>query len=768
MASTKKTVEEHFGLLADIGEISALLSESSDLQGFLDRSVRMVADHLHAQVCSIYLYNDDTQLLTLRSTYGLSLKAVGKIQLNIGEGLVGKALKELRPICVARASQHPDFKYFPEAGEEPYDAFLGVPIQRGVEKIGILVVQRHENERFSNVEVMAMRALTSQLATAIETARTLLQISAAPSAVALPPTAENEPGASFFVKGMTASPGYACGHSVQFMRHPVERILSLSRTHEGPSEGCAQVLEQAIEATLAQLNELQEALGKKLPEVASLIFEAHMMMLKDRSFTSAMREQIEKGASAVRAVAEASTRYIKVFEASSHDYVREKARDVEDLALRLLRNLTGDEDQGGADWKDRIVIARELLPSDILKITLSEVAGVILVGGGLTSHTSILVRSLAIPMIICGDLQLVGIADGEVVVLDADAGNAYINPGRDVRKRFEEREQLRGNAVAHGHRMRSETRMKDGTPVHLMANINLLSELNMALDLKAEGVGLYRTEFPFLIRQALPSEEEQFNVYTRLLTQMEGRDVTIRTLDAGGDKMMTYFSDAPEPNPALGLRSIRLTLKYKDVFEQQIRALLRAGSSAGNLRIMFPMISSLDEFFVARRMVEDCMEALEAESGSPVPRPQIGMMVEVPSVVDLADAFAKEADFFSIGTNDFIQYMLAVDRGNAQVFEYFCPHHPAVLRGLKRIVDAALRRKIDCAVCGEMAHDVRYIPFFLGLGIRRLSVDPHYLPDVQRCVTAWSREEAAAYASALLREDQIVAVERLLQDSPAL
>lgn len=756
-----KTAEEHFGLLADIGEISALLSESPDLQGFLDRCVIMVANHLNAEVCSIYLYDDDSRMLTLRATHGLAKSAVGQIRLAIGEGLVGKALKELRPICVAHASDHPDFKYFPEAGEEPYDAFLGVPIQRGVEKIGILVVQRHARDRFSNVEVMAMRALTSQLATAIETARTLLQM-AAPAEVAKQARVVQR---SFFVNGNAASPGYACGPSIQFMRHPVERMLQLSREHEGESGGGdVAMLDQAIVATLEQLAEMQEALGRKLPEVASLIFEAHMMMLKDRSFVGAMRERIGTGESAVRAVAEVATKYIGIFEASSHDYVREKARDVEDLALRLLTNLTGGDNKAGGDWRGRVVIARELLPSDILKITLAEVAGIIMVGGGLTSHISILVRSLSIPMIVADELLLAGVADGDTVLLDADAGNAYVNPARDVIARFEERDRLRDKAVVHGAAMRSETFMKNGPRVKLLANINLLSELDMALDLKAEGIGLYRTEFPFLIRQALPSEEEQFKVYSRLLERMGEREVTIRTLDAGGDKMMAYLNDGAEPNPALGLRSTRLLLRHRDIFDQQLRAILRAGAGRERWRILFPMICSLDEFRQARAILEDCIEALEAETGEPVTRPEVGMMVELPSVVDLADAFAREADFFSIGTNDFIQYMLGVDRANARVFEYYCPHHPSVLRGLKRVADAAKHRKIECAVCGEMAHDVRYVPFFLGIGIRCLSVDPHYLPEVQQCVLGWSEEAAAAYAASLLAQNVISEIEKLLLD----
>jgi phosphotransferase system enzyme I (PtsP) len=760
-----KTAEQHLGLLADIGEISALLSESPDLQGFLDRCVIMVAEHLNAEVCSIYLYDEDSHVLTLRATHGLAKSAVGKIRLAIGEGLVGKALKELRPICVAHASEHPDFKYFPEAGEEPYEAFLGVPIQRGVEKIGILVAQRQERSRFNNVEVMAMRALTSQLATAIETARTLLQMSTREETVSI----RSDEQRSFFVNGNTASPGYACGPSVQFIRHPVERMLQASRQHGGAGgEGDVANLDAAINATLDQLIEMQTALGQKLPEVASLIFEAHMMMLKDMSFVGAMRERIEKGESAVRAVAEIATQYIGIFEASSHDYVREKARDVEDLTLRLLNNLSGEDRRDGTDWRGRIVIARELLPSDILKITLAEVAGIIMVGGGLTSHISILVRSLSIPMIVADELLLAGVADGDTVLLDADAGNAYVNPAADVMERFAERDRLRDKAVVHSGVMRDQTCMKDGARVKLLANINLLSELDLALDLKAEGIGLYRTEFPFLIRQALPSEEEQYSVYSRLLKRMGEREVTIRTLDAGGDKMMAYLNDGSEPNPALGLRSTRLLLRHRDIFEQQLRAILRAGGGRQKLRILFPMICSIDEFRQARKVVEDCISALEAETDETIAHPEIGMMVELPSVVDMADAFAREADFFSIGTNDFIQYMLGVDRANARVFEYYCPHHPAVLRGLKRIADAAKHNRIECAVCGEMAHDTRYVPFFLGIGIRCLSVDPHFLPDVQKCVMGWTEEAAAEYAASLLAQNVIADIEKRLMDKPAV
>jgi phosphotransferase system enzyme I (PtsP) len=246
------------------------------------------------------------------------------------------------------------------------------------------------------------------------------------------------------------------------------------------------------------------------------------------------------------------------------------------------------------------------------------------------------------------------------------------------------------------------------------------------------------------------------------MQRMHDHDITIRTLDAGGDKVLAYFDDAGEPNPALGLRSTRLTLRYREIFDHQIRAILRAGANAASVRIMFPMISALDEFTEAKSRVTKCIDDLANEGIKMAAKPQIGMMVELPAVLEIIDDLAAEADFFSIGTNDFIQYMLAVDRTNERVADYYCPHHPSVLRGLKRIAVAALRHNIQCAVCGEMAHDPRYIPFFLGIGIRRLSLDPHYLPEVQKCVMGYSTESAEKYADLLLAKSSIKEIESLL------
>lgn len=750
--------EEHYTLLADIGEVSSILSESSDLQGFLDRAVQMVASHLDADVCSIYLYDDQASRLVLRSTHGLRSDAVGRISLEIGEGLVGKTLKELRPICVDRASEHPDFRYFPDLGEEPFEAFLGVPIQRGTERIGVLTVQRQDRRWFDHGEVQAMRALTAQLAAAIETARTLMQMASLQVGLEVP---EPKVDVSSLVKGRTASPGYALGPVVRFTRNPAEKILEQYRDSE-EGTGCSEDLDSALEATMQDLRDMQEELDKKLPEVAALIFEAHMMMLKDQAFTGSMYAEMENGASATAAVAQAAFKYISVFESSKYDYVREKAHDIADLALRVLRHLDGHHESTGNAWRGAIVVAQELLPSDILMITLADVAGIVLCGGGVTSHISIVVRALSIPMIVTDSTVMDDLADGIPVLLDADGGNAYVDPGKDVLEKFSNRESLRAKVDEDQATMQAETRTCDGERVILLANINLLSELALALNLRAEGVGLYRTEFPFLVRPSLPTEEEQFLVYSKLLEQMDEHVVYLRTLDAGGDKMLPYLEMGPEPNPALGLRSTRLTFKLREILSSQLRAILRAGACSPGMHVMFPMISSIDEFREARDTVYKVANELSAEYDETFTPPHVGMMVELPSAVELADAFAAEADFFSIGTNDFIQYMLAVDRNNTSVMDYYCPHHPAVLRGLKRIAAAAKAKNIPCSVCGEMAHDVRYVPFFLGVGIRQLSVDPHYLPEVQQCIQKWSCDEMEEYAEALLHQDSIVDVEKVI------
>ena len=747
---------DHLNLLCDIGELANLIIGSADIQGFLQQTVEMVARHLNADVGSIYLYDDTTRDLVLQATIGLNPSAVGRVRMKSGEGLVGKTFESQKPICEDRASRHPDFKYFKEADEDPFESFLAVPIHRGNEKIGILVVQHEQPGYFDEIDVMAMRAIASQLTGAIENAR--LMIDQDRQSVF---TRENDLLEKLrFVKAKSASGGFAYA-PVMVLKTDRESVWSHGLDSEFVTT--PQGFLNALETTKQQLKDLQDRLSQRLPESAALIFEAHFMILKDARFVDAMLAKIEQGVSAPGAVRDVAGHYMTLFSSAPSAYLQEKAQDIKDLARRLLNNLRKETTQDADHAKGRIVIARQLLPSDLLKLASEDVQGIVLVSGGVTSHVAIIARSLKIPMVIAERGDLLELPDGTSMLLDADIGSIYADPSEAIIQRFETRNQTLETEEKAVRPILAQTRTRDGESIKLLANINLLSEIKLAKDLNVEGIGLYRTEFPFLVRSNLPSEEEQYLVYKRLCDEMDGREVTIRTLDTGGEKLLPYFEGTKEANPELGLRSIRFSLHYRDVFLQQLRAILRAGAGAGKLKIVFPMISGIDEFRQARRAVEEAMVELATQNLPYHSRPALGAMIELPAVLDIINELAQEADFFSIGTNDLIQYMLAVDRSNERVAVYYQPYHPSILRSLHRIIQAAVKAEIEVTVCGEMGHEPEFIPFFIGSGLRTFSVDPHFLRSVQDQIVNLSVPEATAYTRTLLAEPTLEGIQAKLK-----
>jgi phosphotransferase system enzyme I (PtsP) len=475
-----------------------------------------------------------------------------------------------------------------------------------------------------------------------------------------------------------------------------------------------------------------------------------------------MTVPVQKGKNAPDAVIAAGQKYIALFSASPDPYMREKVHDIEDLVTRLIRNLAGREAKL-PPVRHRIVVATDLYPSDLLKLSSEEVKGIVLLSGGVTSHVSILARSLQIPMVIVNDPVTNNISDGDRILIDAEIGNVYINPGKDIVQEFKDRIDDQA-AVKAPPAMKPFTETKDGVRIKLMANVNLLKDLELLRQLSCDGIGLYRSEFPFIIRKNFPTEEEQFFIYKKLVEGAPGKDVTFRTLDIGGDKTPAYWEPERRGNPFLGLRSIRFSLKYRDIFTQQIRAILRAGVES-NLKIMFPLIFSLEEFLQAKGVVLECVAALKKSGGVFNDHPQIGMMVEVPAVIAIIEEFARIVDFFSIGTNDLVQYMLAVDRTNEEVAEYYIPHHPAVLRAIKRVADAAKTGGKEVSVCGDMANDARYLQFLIGCGIRKLSMNPIYLAENQKIIGEIDVAEAEALALRLLATGNIGSIENDLFSS---
>jgi phosphotransferase system, enzyme I, PtsP len=747
----------HLNLLFNIGQLDWAFKDSSSIENLLSNIVVMVAAHMQADVCSIYIYDDAKGELVLRANTGFKPQVVGKIRLKPGEGIAGTVFEKNEPVCISDGFTHPNFRYFKSTGEDRYKSFLSVPIVSGANPVGVIVLQRQENNRFEESDVKALQIVASQLASVLANIKAIISSQHATPGDSAHGKKKQLDGV--FLKGKAASRGYAYAKAA--LAVGAERFHGIVHQDFGKKYDLAD-LQDALQKTQNDLAALQKAVEDKLSDAASMIFTAHLLILKDKGFITAMTAPVQKGKNAPDAVIAAGQKYIALFSASPDPYMREKVHDIEDLVTRIIRNLAGKE-ANLPPVRHRIVVAADLYPSDLLKLSSEGVKGVVLLSGGVTSHVSILARSLQLPMVIVNDPVANNISDGDRILIDAEIGNIYINPSRDIVQEFKDRigEKKAATAVPA---MKPITATKDGVRIKLMANVNLLKDMELLRQLSCDGIGLYRSEFPFIIRKNFPTEEEQLFVYRKLVEGAPAKDITFRTLDIGGDKMPAYWEPAKRENSFLGLRSIRFSLRHQDIFTQQVRAILRAGVGC-DLKIMFPMIFSLGEFLQAKNIVMECMAALEKSGDVFNDHPKVGMMVEVPAVIEVIEEFARIVDFFSIGTNDLIQYMLAVDRTNEEVADYYIPHHPAVLRAIKRVADAAKAGGKEVSVCGDMANNAIYLQFLIGCGIRTLSMNPVYLAENQKIISEFSVAKAELLARRLLATGDISRIEEELFSS---
>ena len=744
---------DHTKLICDVGEITGLFHDAPSMEEFLQKITAMVTRHMECEVCSIYLYYADQRELVLKATKGLNPVSINKVRMKIGEGLTGIALKEKRPICEGQAKNNPNFRFFPGIGEEKFQSFLAVPILRGSFEIGVMVIQSEKKDYFSSEDIQVFRAITTQLAATIETARLLITLNDKKdkSPVLIPHDLK-------FIQGRCGSEGvaFATTKIVNEALTDMQQIGTVSGKQYTEAD-----LSHAMEKTERQLEDLQVKLEATLQDMPALIFTAQILMLKDKGVTDSIFSLIRGGVNPPLAIIEVVGEYVSKFSKMEDSNLREKIYDIKDVGRRLLENLTGHS-QMQYDYHDKIVIAKELFPSDALKLFTQKIKGIILLSGGATSHVAILARSLNIPLVVTNELALLSLDPSAEVLLDADIGNIYINPDPLLKAKILQREDLNRNISSLKKMIHEHPRTSDGVAVKLMANINLLGDLKAANEFKAEGIGLYRTEFPFMIRSNFPSEEEQYLIYRRLVDGMPSKEITIRTLDIGGDKILSYSDYGKEENPFLGMRSIRLSLKHTDVFIAQLRAILRAGAGR-RIRILFPMISSMDEFLQAKSIVQECVHQLKNERKELIENPPMGIMVELPSMIEIIDEMAQEADFMSVGTNDLIQYMLAVDRTNDRVAPLYLPHHPSVLRALKKIVDAGLKSGKEVSICGDMANDPKYLSLLLGLGIRTFSMDARYLPRMHERLRQLSIHDCEKLTQEVLAQSQISRITQIIE-----
>lgn len=717
-------------------ELNKLFTEGQGLRDFLSRIVKSIKLHMDADVCSIYLYNEKRKILILQATDGLSEDRVGELSLVEGEGITGLAFKKQRSI--RGGCDDPQFKYVPGVDEKSLKSFLAVPIIVGNQRIGVLLLQDKKVSYFTQTDAKALESIASQLAATIENAQLL---------IGLPEIHRGEDSNEISHRLIHCAPiveGMALGE-IYRMEGPGFSDILIS-AYDFAYADTMEDFNNAISNTERQLETLQASLEKELSDVASLIFSAHLLMLRDEGFSGSMRQLIAKGSSPKDAVVKIANEYIKIFYDSDNPRMREKILDIKDLGHRILRNLISDAPDDG-DYSGQIVLTSELLPSELLKLVTQKVEGIVLFGSGSASHITVLAHSLRVPLVSTDDMSLFHLPANTKLAIDGFQGWLFIQPDEKTQKNIQRVKDSAEQLEELETYVKSETHTVDGVRVSLRATVNLLSDLKIARRLKAEGIGLYRSEFPFIIRNDFPSEEEQYRIYKKIVDALDNPLVTLRTLDVGGDKILSYVSDSEEPNPFLGLRGIRFLLENRKVFVGQLKAMIRAGGKDRSIRILFPLISSVDDFKRAKSFVVKSLGYLERDGLGTFPMPKVGAMIELPSSVVLAEELAQESDFLSIGTNDLIQYMLGVDRTNEKVANLFDMRHPAVLRSIKQIAMAAKQADCPLSVCGIMSRDPKSVYYMIGLGIREFSLDSSKIPGMQDAVSRMSVQDAEKKAS---------------------
>ncbi|WP_217560416.1 phosphoenolpyruvate--protein phosphotransferase [Paenibacillus sp. GbtcB18] len=561
------------------------------------------------------------------------------------------------------------------------------------------------------------------------------------------------------IRGIAASAGIAIARAFR-LEHP---DLTVVRKTVEDTEAEVAKFEQALEKSSAELEAIKEQTLREMGEEKAEIFESHLLVLGDPELVDPVKAKIrDEKVNAEFAMNEVAMTFVEMFENMNSDYLKERAADMRDVTKRVLAHLLGVKFVSPSSISEEtVVVAEDLTPSDTAQLNRTYVKGFTTNIGGRTSHSAIMARSLEIPAVVGTKNVLDLVKDGDLLIVDGLDGDVLINPEPAVVEEYRAKQQRYAEQRAEWAKLRNEpTVTPDGHHVELAANIGTPADVAGVLENGGEAVGLYRTEFLYMGRDQLPTEEEQYKAYKAVLEKMEGKPVVVRTLDIGGDKELPYLQLPKEMNPFLGFRAIRLCLEREDIFRTQLRALLRA-SVHGSLRIMFPMIATLDEFRQAKALLLEEKAKLAAEGTPASNEIQLGIMVEIPSTAVMADQFAKEVDFFSIGTNDLIQYTMAADRMNERVSYLYQPYNPAILRLVKMVIDAAHREGKWAGMCGEMAGDTTAIPLLLGLGLDEFSMSAtSILPARSQIVKLSLSEmrELAARAIELSTAEEVVAL----------
>jgi phosphotransferase system, enzyme I, PtsP len=709
-------------------------------QAKLDMVTRIVAVSMVAEVCSLYLSRKSGEM-ELFSTEGLDPAAVHVTRMKPGEGLVGEIMRTGRPLNLSDAPSHAAFSYRPETGEDPFHAFMGVPLLRGGRAIGVIVVQNRTSRVYAEDEVEDLQIIAMVLAEMVA-AGELIDPTQLKDVEIAPQRPER-------IKGQKLADGLALGIAVLHEAPvAVHKLLSDDPAAE------ALRLNKAIAELQAQIDEMLDGHQAVLGPSYDLL-ETYKMLAYSRSWNHSLTEAVKSGVTAEVAVERVRNEQRAGLGQARDPYLRERVHDLEDLNDRLLRHLAGDGGKARVLPDDAILIARNLGPAELLEYDRGKLKGILLEEGSTASHAAIVARALDIPCV----GRLAGLRDkvseGDPVIVDAESGEAYLRPRPDVVAALNARLGVRLQRRAEFARLRDTPAFtRDGAKITLLMNAGLAVDLESLVETGAEGIGLFRTEFQFMVSEDLPRFNAQTALYLRVLEAAGDMPVTFRTLDLGGDKVLPYLEAEREDNPALGWRAIRMGLdRNGTLLRLQLRALI-AAARGRPLRIMFPLIASVDEFRAARAYVDQEVAWAQRRGRPPPSRLDVGAMIEAPALVWHLDALLPMTDFVSVGTNDLMQYLFAADRGNPRVADRYDPLSPPALRALKRIQEACVETGTPVSVCGEMAGRPLEAFALVALGFEALSMPPAGIGPVKQMVLSCDREAARRGAEALLKGSQ--------------
>lgn len=704
-----------------------LMSKQLPHQKRLDKIVSLVADCLHVNVCSLYVLRPG-DMLELFATKGLDERAIHETFLRVGEGLIGEVALQRKTLVFKNAWEHPSFVYKPETKEKAFKSLLGVPIIRGDTLLGVIAIQTTHTQEFSDDITHLMQTIAMVLAEILAT----YQLEVKENLVQVESRSK--------VDGVRLIDGIAVGQAVLHKR--AERITDILAKNTGTELKKLQTALNAVEQDIRQMLDAEEIQSDQKE-----ILNAYLLFTQDKGWINKITKAIGTGLTAQAAVQKISDETSERMEKIQDTYIKERIHDLKDVSNRLIQHLNGKGEKLKSTKlpKNTILVAHSMGPAELLDYDTEKIKAIVLEEGSQTMHVVIVARSLNIPVLggIKNIFSLIN-TDDELAV-DTTKGILYINPSNEVLDDFDHKLQTQKRVTAQYQKLKKLPGITlDGIPVSLSVNAGLSTDLLMAEGTYFDGVGLYRTELPFMTSEQLPDVENQTEIYKRAILSLNGKPIVFRTLDIGSDKVLPYFENSGEKNPAMGWRSIRITLDRRALLRGQLRAFIRA-SQGKELRIMFPMISSINEFLDAKKTLQIELER-ERQKGGVLPcAVKVGTMLEVPSLIFQLNELVKLVDFVSIGTNDLAQFLFATDRGNPMIWDRYDSLSPAMLKALKYINDICKEAGVPCSVCGEMASKPLEAMALIGIGFTSLSMTPAALGAIKAVVRTMNQKEVADY-----------------------